>query len=68
LGGAKRRGLAVWLFRPGTLYAIEPIKAKIENLRRRFPTIELHECALGELDGEVAFFVDIRVQLTLSAY
>jgi FkbM family methyltransferase len=42
------------------LYAIEPIAAKADNLRRKFPSIELHNCALGESDGETPFFVNTK--------
>jgi FkbM family methyltransferase len=42
------------------LYAIEPIPEKISNLRRMFPTIELHQCALGESDGDIAFYVNVK--------
>jgi FkbM family methyltransferase len=42
------------------LYAIEPMPGKIAHLRRRFPTIELHECALGDVEGEVPFFVNTK--------
>jgi FkbM family methyltransferase len=42
------------------LYAIEPMPTKIRHLRQRFPTVELHECALGEVDGEVPFFVNTK--------
>jgi FkbM family methyltransferase len=42
------------------IYAIEPMPEKAQNLRRRFPMIELHECALGESEGEVPFFVNLR--------
>lgn len=42
------------------LYAIEPVPAKLRHLRRRFPTVELHECALGEADGESSFFVNTK--------
>jgi FkbM family methyltransferase len=42
------------------LYAVEPIPEKISILRRMFPTIELHQCALGESDGEITFYVNIK--------
>jgi FkbM family methyltransferase len=42
------------------LYAIEPMPEKIRHLRQRFPTVELHECALGDADGEVPFFVNTK--------
>jgi FkbM family methyltransferase len=40
------------------LYAVEPIPAKIDKLRRKFPSIELYGCAVGESDGEIAFFIN----------
>ena len=42
------------------IIAIEPIPAKVDSLKRRFPSIELHNCALGDFSGEVPFFVNIR--------
>jgi FkbM family methyltransferase len=42
------------------LHAVEPMRAKIEHLRRTFPTVELYECALGDSDGEVPFFVNVK--------
>ena len=42
------------------VYAFEPIKEKADSLRRRFPTVELHQCALGETDGEATFFVNME--------
>jgi FkbM family methyltransferase len=40
------------------LYAVEPMPTKVKHLRRRFPRVELYECALGDVDGEVPFFVN----------
>jgi FkbM family methyltransferase len=42
------------------LYAIEPMPTKVRHLRQRFPAVELHECALGEAEGEVPFFVNTK--------
>jgi FkbM family methyltransferase len=42
------------------IVAIEAIPEKVENLRSRFPYVELHGCAVGETDGEISFFVDTR--------
>ncbi len=39
------------------IVAIEAIPRKAENLRRRFPFVELHGCAVGESTGEISFFV-----------
>src|SRR5262249_50795370 len=33
--------------------------AKVDHLRRRFPTVQLHQCAVGDTDGEVPFFVNV---------
>lgn len=40
--------------------AIEAIGSKVTHLRRKFPAIELHGCAVGNLDGEVSFFLDTK--------
>lgn len=40
------------------LIAAEPVPEKARNLVKRFPGVEVHECALGESTGEVSFFVD----------
>ena len=37
--------------------AIEAIPDKVERLRRKFPSVECHGCAVGESTGEAAFFV-----------
>jgi len=42
------------------IVAIEAIPEKIENLRRRFPYVDLHGCAAGDISGETSFFVDTR--------
>jgi FkbM family methyltransferase len=42
------------------LYAIEPMPDKIGHLRQRFPTVELHQCALGDVEEEVPFFVNTK--------
>jgi FkbM family methyltransferase len=33
---------------------------KVEHLRRKFPKVECHQCALGEREGEVSFFVNLK--------
>lgn len=40
--------------------AFEAIPEKVEHLRRKFPRVECHDCALGETEGEATFFVDLR--------
>jgi FkbM family methyltransferase len=42
------------------IIAIEAIPEKVAKLRRKFPAIELHECAVGENMGEASFFIDLR--------
>lgn len=40
--------------------AVEAIPAKAANLRRKFPDIQVHECAVGDSEGLVSFFIDPR--------
>lgn len=42
------------------IIAIEAIPEKVQNLRRRFPFVDLHGCAAGETSGDISFFVDTR--------
>jgi FkbM family methyltransferase len=42
------------------IVAFEAIPEKITYLRRKFPQVEFHACALGESEGEVTFFVNNR--------
>ena len=42
------------------IVAIEAIPEKIQNLRKRFPFVDLHGCAVGETTGEISFFIDTR--------
>jgi FkbM family methyltransferase len=42
------------------IVAIEAIPEKVKNLRRLFPFVELHDCAVGDSTGEIAFFVDTK--------
>jgi FkbM family methyltransferase len=47
--------------RPSKVVAVEAIPSKAAALRRRFPGVEVVECAVGENEGgEVAFLVDVR--------
>jgi FkbM family methyltransferase len=39
------------------IVAIEAMPDKVEKLRRKFPSVEFHCCAVGESTGEAAFFV-----------
>jgi FkbM family methyltransferase len=40
--------------------AIEPIPDKAAALRKKFPNISLHECALADQDGNAQFFINPR--------
>jgi FkbM family methyltransferase len=40
------------------IIAIEAIPEKIKSLRKRFPFVDLHACAAGEVTGETSFFID----------
>lgn len=42
------------------IVAIEAIPEKAEALRRRFPFVETHGCAVGDHSGDVSFFVNTR--------
>jgi FkbM family methyltransferase len=41
------------------IIAFEAIPEKVSNLKRKFPFIEIHECAVGESEGEVSFFINV---------
>jgi FkbM family methyltransferase len=40
------------------IVAFEAVPAKAKSLRRRFPFVDVHGCAAGEITGEVPFFID----------
>ncbi|MBX7255374.1 MAG: FkbM family methyltransferase [Candidatus Hydrogenedentes bacterium] len=42
------------------IIAVEAIPEKVANLRRKFPRITLHECAVGEVPGEASFFINLE--------
>jgi len=42
------------------IIAIEAIPEKVANLRRKFPAVEFHECAVGDSEGEASFFINTR--------
>jgi FkbM family methyltransferase len=42
------------------IIAIEAIPEKAEKLRRKFPQVETHNCAVGEYAGEASFFVHLK--------
>jgi FkbM family methyltransferase len=44
--------------RPERIIAIEAIPAKAEALRRRFPDVTVHCTAVGDMSGEISFFID----------
>lgn len=41
------------------IVAIEAIPKKAFNLRRKFPYAEIHECAVGDSEGNVSFFINL---------
>lgn len=41
------------------IIAVEAIDSKASGLRRTFPQIEVHACALGESEGRASFFIDL---------
>jgi FkbM family methyltransferase len=43
-----------------TIIAIEPIPEKVVHLRRSFPTVRVHQVALGDSEGSVKFFIDTK--------
>ena len=40
--------------------AVEAIPDKAERLRRKFPQVPVHACAVGDEEGEVSFFIHTR--------
>lgn len=40
--------------------AVEPTPAKAQNLRERFPTVTIFECALADEPGEAVFYEDTK--------
>ncbi len=42
---------------PGRVIAIEAIPEKALKLRKNFPSVEVHDCAVGDAEGEVPFFI-----------
>ena len=45
---------------PSSVVAIEAVPDKADALRRKFPDITIHACAVGEQDGTVSFFIDVK--------
>lgn len=50
----------MWNDRSIKIIAIEAIPEKIINLRRKFPAVEFHECAVGDSEGDISFFINTR--------
>lgn len=42
------------------IVAIEAIPEKVSRLRKKFPRVTFHECAVGNTEGEVSFFINTR--------
>jgi FkbM family methyltransferase len=42
------------------IQAFEAMPDKVERLRRKFPQIVVHQCAVGDVEGSASFFVDDR--------
>ncbi|GAA4460976.1 FkbM family methyltransferase [Novipirellula rosea] len=42
------------------IIAVEAIPEKAARLRRKFPNVVLHACAVAEADGEMTFFIDTQ--------
>jgi FkbM family methyltransferase len=40
--------------------AVEAIPDKAQRLRRKFPHVPVHACAVGDAEGEVSFFIHTR--------
>lgn len=45
---------------PSLVVAVEAIPAKADALRRKFPEAVIHSCAVGDRDGEISFFIDMK--------
>lgn len=42
------------------IVAVEAIPQKAERLKRKFPGVPVHACAVGDQDGEVSFFINTQ--------
>lgn len=40
--------------------AVEAIPDKVLKLRRKFPSVELHECAVGDSEGNISFYINTK--------
>ena len=45
--------------KPSKILAVEAIADKVVALRKKFPELELHECAVSDEEGEVEFTIDL---------
>lgn len=43
------------------IHAVEAMPDKAASLRRKFPSIKVHECAAGDREGEVKFFINKKL-------
>jgi FkbM family methyltransferase len=52
---------AVQKHSPGTkIVAFEAIPEKADNLRKRFPAITVHNCAISSVSGDVTFYISLQ--------
>ncbi|MEL7034866.1 MAG: FkbM family methyltransferase [Cyanobacteria bacterium J06592_8] len=42
------------------IVAIEAIPEKAEKLRKKFPFVKIHACAVGDQEGETSFFINTK--------
>jgi FkbM family methyltransferase len=42
------------------IIAFEAIPEKVANLQKRFPGVVIHNCAVGDREGTVSFFIDME--------
>ncbi len=42
------------------IVAIEAIPEKAAKLRKKFPFVEIHACAVGDQEGEISFFINTK--------
>ncbi len=43
-----------------SVIAIEASPEKAKKLLKKFPNVELHECAVSDADGEISFFINTK--------
>lgn len=44
---------------PSRILAVEAIPEKVVALRKRFPNVDIHECAVSDSEGKVEFVIDL---------